>query len=106
VVDDLVADLAGSPVDAKMQPIFAFVKKLTLAPATLTQADADAVYAAGWDDEALHAAIGVACRFNFMNRLVMAHGLVPPDETSADENAKRRLQRGYAAMHDDLNNTP
>jgi len=33
------------------------------------------VFAAGWDERALHDAILVCCRFNFMNRLTLGHGL-------------------------------
>jgi len=101
-LDALLGNIAAAPIDEKMRPIFAFVKKLTLAPATVTQADADAVLAAGWDEEALHAAIAVTCRFNFMNRLVMGHGLKPPDQEAALANAKRRLEHGYAGMHSEL----
>ena len=101
-VDGLITDLGNASVDPKMKPIFAFAKKLTLTPAALTQADADAVYAAGWDEEALHTVVAVTCRFNFMNRLVMAHGLKPPEADAAMENAKSRLQSGYAGMHHEL----
>jgi hypothetical protein len=64
------------------------VKTLTVAPHTITQADADAVYAAGWSERALHDAILVCCRFNFMSRLSLGHGLDPQAE-SADERARR-----------------
>lgn len=101
-VDGLIANPDTAPVDAKLKPLFAFARKLTLTPSELTQADADAVYAAGWDEEALHSAISVTCRFNFMNRLVMAHGLTPPGTESAMDNAKRRLQSGYASMHTEM----
>lgn len=101
-VDALLNDIGAAPISAKMKPIFAFAKKLTLTPAAITQADADAVYAAGWDEEALHAAISVTCRFNFMNRLVMAHGLVPPQAKEAMEGAKQRHEHGYAALATDL----
>lgn len=102
VVDSLIADIGAAAVEPKMKPIFSFAKKLTLTPEALTQADADAVYLAGWDEEALHTVIAVTCRFNFMNRLVMGHGLIPPAAGAAMEQAKRRLERGYAEMHDEL----
>lgn len=106
VVEALVADIDTAPVDERLKPIFAFAKVLTLAPATLTQADADKVYAAGWDEAALHAAILVVCRFNFMNRLAMGFGLTPPDADAAMENAKRRHDHGYAKMHDTITGVP
>lgn len=102
VVEALIADIDTAPVDDRLKPIFAFAKKLTKAPATLTQADADKVFAAGWDEAALHCAITVICRFNFMNRLAMGFGLIPPDADQAMANAKRRQAHGYARMHDSL----
>ncbi len=102
MVDALLADIGAAPVSEKLKPIFAFAKKLTLTPAAMTQADANAVYAAGWSEDALHAAIAVTCRFNFMNRLVMAHGLTPPGAQEAMAGAKRRLEMGYAELTPEL----
>ena len=42
----------------------------------MSQEDADQVYAAGWDERALHDAIEVCALFNFMNRFVEGHGLI------------------------------
>ena len=98
IVDALLDDINAAPVSVKMKPIFAFAKKLTLTPSALTHADADAIYEAGWSEEALHTVIAVVCRFNFMNRLVMAHGLTPPDAKEAMAGAKQRLEFGYAAL--------
>jgi uncharacterized peroxidase-related enzyme len=64
-IDGVIHDLATAPVDSKLRPILAFVKKLTLTPARMTQADADAVFASGWDEAALHSAIAVCCVFKF-----------------------------------------
>ena len=51
------------------------MKKLTLAPAGVTEADAAAVYAAGWDERALFHAVSVTGIFNLMNRLVEGTGI-------------------------------
>src|SRR6516165_9842939 len=51
-IDGLIQDLATAPIDSKFRPILAFVKKLTLTSTRMTQADADAVFAAGWDEVA------------------------------------------------------
>ena len=71
----LVADPATAEVDEKLKPLLAYARKLTLTPAHLTQADADAVFAVGWDEAALHDAVLTVCLFNFMNRLVEGHGV-------------------------------
>jgi uncharacterized peroxidase-related enzyme len=52
-IDGLIRDLPTAPIDSKLRPIFAFVNKLTLTPTRITQTDADAVFAAGWDEAAL-----------------------------------------------------
>lgn len=73
--EQLVADPAAAGVDAKLLPIFAYAKKLTQAPSTVTAADAQAVYDAGWGEEALFTAISVTALFNLMNRLVEGTGI-------------------------------
>jgi uncharacterized peroxidase-related enzyme len=91
-IERLVYDADSAPVEEAFKPILRFVKKLTLTPHVITQADADAVYEAGWPERALHDAILVCCRFNFMNRLSLGHGLDPQAE-SAGERARKM---GYA----------
>jgi uncharacterized peroxidase-related enzyme len=72
-----IDNIETSTIDPTFKAILAYVNILTLSPATISQADADAVYAAGWSERALHDAILVCCRFNFMNRLSLGHGLDP-----------------------------
>lgn len=97
VIDGLVADAGSAPLEDKLRPLFAFVRKLTLTPAKMTQADADAVFAAGWDEGALHSAIAVCCLFNFMNRLVDGHGVTADARTFA-ERGRMHVELGYAAQ--------
>jgi uncharacterized peroxidase-related enzyme len=75
LLERLIDDPASAPVEAKLKPLLAYVKKLTLTPARMGKADADAVYAAGWSERALHDAVSVCCLFNFMNRLIDGHGV-------------------------------
>jgi uncharacterized peroxidase-related enzyme len=98
-IDGLIQDLATAPVDGKLRPILAFVKKLTLTPTRMTQADADAVFAAGWDEKALHSAIAVCCLFNFMNRLVDGHG-IEADRAGFAERGRRHVEMGYVAQYE------
>ena len=67
-------DIETAPVDEKMKPLLRFANKLTLDPAKMVHADAQAVFDAGWSEQALHDAINVICMANFMNRIVPAHG--------------------------------
>ena len=76
-VMEALDDIDSSSFEENFKPILHFVKKLTLTPASISQSDANSVYAAGWTERALHDAILVCCRFNFMNRLSLGHGLDP-----------------------------
>ena len=51
--EGLIGDLESSAVDARIKPVLAYVRKLTLTPARMTSADAKAVFDAGWDEQAL-----------------------------------------------------
>ena len=75
LTEKLLDDPQSAPIDEKFKPLLAYVKKLTLAPSTMSQEDADAVFAAGWDEAALHFSVAICARFNLINRLVMGHGV-------------------------------
>lgn len=89
---DLLADIEAAQVDPSLKPILRFVKKLTVSPAKMTQADADAVFAAGWNDQALHDAVSVCAWFNSMNRFVEGHGIKGTPDYYLE--ASRRLHGG------------
>jgi uncharacterized peroxidase-related enzyme len=99
VIDRLLEDPATAPVDARLKPLLAFVRKLMLTPGEMLQADADAVFAAGWDEKALHDAIAVTARAAFMQRLVEGHGFTPMSREVAATHAKRRVERGYVNLY-------
>ncbi len=103
--DLLMEDPDKSAVDARLKPILAYVRKLTLTPARMIEADASAVYDAGWDEQALFDAISVCALFNFMNRIVEGSGIErnPLDETEA-ERADRRAR--MAATGEDAHSAP
>src|SRR5215831_9685098 len=62
VLEAWVANVDGAPIPDRLKPIFRFVKKLTEQPARIIKSDADAVFAAGWNEKALEHAIAV-CAF-------------------------------------------
>jgi alkylhydroperoxidase family enzyme len=99
VLDRLLEDLGTAPVETKLKPLLAFVRKLTLTPSAMSQVDADAVFEAGWDEHALHDAIAVTARAVFMQRLVEGHGFIPPSREVAARHAKRRVERGYVNLY-------
>jgi uncharacterized peroxidase-related enzyme len=97
LVEQLLADPASARIDDRLRPVLAFVRKLTLTPAKMVQADADAVFAAGWDDRALHDAISVCALFNLMNRLVDGLG-ISAAEGYTTIAAQRLAEGGYAQL--------
>ena len=86
-------------VDPRIRPVLAFVRKLTLSPATVAAADADAIFAVGWTDRALHDAVAICGLFNLMNRLVNGLGVEAP-EAYTKLAAQRLAEKGYAALAD------
>lgn len=92
-----VKDLATADIDEKLRPLLAYAGKLTKTPAQLTDADAQAVYDAGWDEAALHEAILVTCLFNFMNRLLLGHD-VHGHEAMYKERGAMLRQYGYLPL--------
>jgi uncharacterized peroxidase-related enzyme len=70
LVSDWRAATAG---DERLAAILAYAERLTLAPASLAEADIDRMRDAGLDDEAVLHVCEVASYFNYVNR--MADGL-------------------------------
>ena len=99
LVDHLVEDFEGTEVEPKLKALLAFVRKLTLMPSEIIQADADAVLAAGWDERALHDAIAVTARTAFMQKLVEGHGFIPISQDVARAHAKKRVELGYVNLY-------
>lgn len=98
LLEALMADIDTAPIDKRFKPVFEFLKKLTLTSYKMVQADADAVYAEGWDERALHDVIMVCCCFSFMNRLADGHGL-PSDPALFKVRGHRHADEGYFAQY-------
>ncbi|MHA1566514.1 MAG: carboxymuconolactone decarboxylase family protein [Alphaproteobacteria bacterium] len=97
LITTLVDDFEAADIDEKLRPILAYVRKLTLDHTKMVNADADAVFAAGWNEQALHDAISVCCLFNFMNRLLEGHGIKGSQEVYQDRG-QRLMAAGYAPI--------
>ena len=76
----MLFDLGDVHIEPRMRPLLEYVRLLTTSPHQIVQADADAVFAAGWSERALHDAILTASLFNFMNRLLDGHGAKGTEE--------------------------
>lgn len=94
LIEALISNLDAAPVDDRMRLLLAYARKLTLTPATMTRADAEAVFAADWSERALHDVILTTCLFNFMNRLLDGHGCKGGPEIYRDRS-KGLWEHGY-----------
>lgn len=94
LIEKILSDVDQASVETKLKPLLKFVRKLTLTPARMTQADAAAVFTAGWEEQALHDAIAVCGRMSFMNRLMDGHGIPPMDRETARAKAKASVAAG------------
>lgn len=97
LVEALVHDPHSAEVDGKMRPVLAYVKILTETPYRLTEADAKAVYDAGWSEEALYDAVAICALYNYMNRIVDGTGVLPGAEYEipSEEDLRRRRASTY-----------
>lgn len=99
LLESLLTDLDGSPVDDRMKPVLRYVKKLTETPSKMVQADADAIFDAGWDEDCFHFTVMICAMFNMYNRIMDGYGV----RNTADFRQTRGAMladAGYAWMID------
>ena len=96
LVDDRL-DIDTAAVDEKMRPVLRYARKLTQLPSSLSQGDADAIFAAGWDEAALYHTVAVTALFNLMNRLVEGMG-IELDPVYVKPASERLAKRGYLPL--------
>ena len=99
LVAKLLNDVATAPIADNWKPLLAFIGKLTLATTEVNQSDADAVFAAGWSEKALHDAVAVTARRTFMTRIIHGHGFTPMTREVAAQHARRRVELGYVNLY-------
>ncbi len=99
LIERLLENPDTTPVEARLKPLLAFVRKLMLTAGKMSQADADAVFAAGWEEQALQDAIAAAGRAAFMQKLVEGHGFTPFSRDIAAKHARRRIEHGYVNLY-------
>jgi uncharacterized peroxidase-related enzyme len=92
-------DVDTVKVEAKMRPVLRYARKLTQQPSSVTQADADAILAEGWEETALYYTVAVTALFNFMNRLVEGMG-IELDPSYVKPASERLARRGYLPLID------
>jgi len=75
VFDQLKADIDSAQVDERLKPVLRYVKKLTLTPDRITQADAQQIFDVGWDENVFLDVIFLCAVVNCMNRFVSGIGI-------------------------------
>jgi len=86
----------------KLKPIFSYVKKLTRTPTQVVKADVDAIYAAGWNEQAFMDVVGICCAVNFMNRFVDGVGVDVDADTAHKTGATVLPTIGYSGWAESL----
>ncbi|MGF1463733.1 MAG: carboxymuconolactone decarboxylase family protein [Maricaulaceae bacterium] len=94
LIDHLMADLDAAPIEPRLKPVLRYCRKLTEAPRQVTDADAAAVYDAGWTEAHLHAAVMITGIFNLMNRLCEGAGLTLGKDMSVEDDEHAEFVRG------------
>lgn len=84
----LLDDPEQPDIGPQLSAVLVYLRKLTLMPARVTDADAHAVLARGVSEQALFDAISICGLFNMMNRIVEGCGIQP--ETSGLEASRAR----------------
>jgi uncharacterized peroxidase-related enzyme len=75
MIEAMVVDLDSVEGLDKLKPILRYVRKMNFLPSKIVQADAQAVFDAGWTEGALYEAIQVCALFNMMNRIIEGAGV-------------------------------
>jgi uncharacterized peroxidase-related enzyme len=96
LVWSVIHDLDASGLEDKEKALLRFVRKVTLAPASITAADTQQLNAAGWDDASIYYAISACALFNFYNRWISASGVNPVSDEAFKNLASRMAAVGYA----------
>lgn len=94
----LMDDIDSAPVDEKLKPVLRFVRKLTETPTKMVQADADAMFAAGWNDDEFQYAISICAAANYFNRILEGHGM-KGDPSLWEQRGKLLTSCDYASVH-------
>lgn len=102
LLESLLIDPSFSAAEPRLRPLLAFVRKLTLTHTKMNQADADAVFAAGWSEKTFHDIVAITARMRFMQCLAEGYGFVPFSKDFAKLHAAQRVKLGYVNLYPEL----
>ncbi len=97
LLGELIDDIDTAEVEERMKPVLRYVKKLTYSPSRMTQADVDAIFEAGWDEDAFYHVVSICGLFNYYNRLIEGYGVksAPAYRVAV---GKRLAEQGYTTV--------
>lgn len=104
--DDIINDIETAGVDEKLKPLLRYVKKLTLTPSRMTQADVDAIFDAGWDEQTFVDVVSICAVQNYFNRFVDGIGIDVDNATARKTGAELLPTIGYRGLADRLRGSP
>ncbi len=102
VFDGLQRDIDSADVNENLKPVLRFVKKLTLTPSKMVKADADAIYEAGWDEQAFVDVVSICAMANCFNRLVDGVGVDVSSDHARNTGASLLPTIGYGGLAEQL----
>ena len=91
----LLEDVDSSPLDARLKPIFRYVRKVTERSAQVVQEDIDAITAEGWSEKAVVDALSIAAAFAAWNRLMDGSGIPGIDLDDKLNTTPFMYSKGY-----------
>lgn len=94
-MQSVLRDLETSRLSEKEKALFRFVDKVNHHSPSITAADMQPLYEAGWNDEVIYYAITVCALFNFYNRWVDASGVHVLSDEAHRLGGKRSAVHGY-----------
>lgn len=93
----MLADYRTAPIAEGLREMLSFLAKVTLEPAAVGPADAEAVRAAGVSDEAIADALYICAFFNLIDRLADSFAFTPISHYLGREGLLRHEERFLAA---------
>ncbi len=75
LLGQLLIDIDETSVDEGLKPVLKYIKKLTETPSRMTEADVQAIYAAGWNEKAFFDVVSICALHNLLNRVVDGCGI-------------------------------
>jgi uncharacterized peroxidase-related enzyme len=100
----MLDDLESAGVDDRLRPVLRYAAKLTRTPSRMVQADAEAIFAAGWDEDAFHFTVMICALFNMMNRIMDGYGVRNTAEFRL-ESGRRLAEQGYKPVAESIRKT-